>query len=171
MLDEVYTPVEDVTAAQSTFLDGLSATERAKRLLDVVRTEAAAVLGLGGVADIGTDRPFRELGFDSLTAVELRNRLAAATGLLLPSSVVFDYPSAGVLAGFLGLLLGGDQGSGSEVVPSSVVDEPVAIVGMACRFPGGVGSPDELWDFVVSGGDGVVEFPSDRGWDLSGLVG
>ncbi|MGC4786211.1 beta-ketoacyl reductase, partial [Micromonospora zamorensis] len=87
LLDEVYSPVEEVTAAQSTFLDGLSATERAKRLLDVVRTEAAAVLGLGGVADIGTDRPFRELGFDSLTAVELRNRLNVSTGLLLPSSV------------------------------------------------------------------------------------
>ncbi|WP_435821801.1 SDR family NAD(P)-dependent oxidoreductase, partial [Micromonospora taraxaci] len=170
LLDEVYAPVEQ-TSVQSTFLDGLSATERAKRLLDVVRTEAVAVLGLGSVADIGVDRPFRELGFDSLTAVELRNRLVATTGLQLPSSIVFDYPSAGVLAGYLGSLLGGASGV-SEVVSSSVVvDEPVAIVGMACRFPGGVGSPDELWDFVVSGGDGVVEFPSDRGWDLAGLVG
>ncbi|MGW4681481.1 type I polyketide synthase, partial [Micromonospora taraxaci] len=149
----------------------MSAEERSRELLDLVVTSAAAVLGHTGGGLIDADQPFKELGFDSLTAVELRNRLNVATGLQLPSSVVFDYPSAGVLAGFLGSLLGGDSGV-SEVVSSSVVvDEPVAIVGMACRFPGGVGSPDELWDFVVSGGDGVVEFPSDRGWDLAGLVG
>ncbi|MET7866427.1 type I polyketide synthase, partial [Micromonospora taraxaci] len=149
----------------------MSAEERSRELLDLVVTSAAAVLGHTGAGLIDADQPFKELGFDSLTAVELRNRLNVATGLQLPSSVVFDYPSAGVLAGFLGSLLGGGPGV-SEVVSSSVVvDEPVAIVGMACRFPGGVGSPDELWDFVVSGGDGVVEFPSDRGWDLAGLVG
>ncbi|SCF21956.1 type I polyketide synthase [Micromonospora chokoriensis] len=170
LLDEVYAPVAQASAP-SAFLDGLSATERSKRLLDVVRTEAVAVLGLGSVADIGVDRPFRELGFDSLTAVELRNRLVTTTGLQLPSSIVFDYPSAGVLAGFLGSLVGGVSGVSEVVSSSGSVDEPVAIVGMACRFPGGVGSPDELWDFVVSGGDGVVEFPSDRGWDVAGLAG
>ncbi|MGW3789531.1 type I polyketide synthase, partial [Micromonospora chokoriensis] len=63
LLDEVYAPVEQASV-QSTFLDGLSPAERSKRLLDVVRTEAVAVLGLGSVADIGVDRPFRELGFD-----------------------------------------------------------------------------------------------------------
>ncbi|MEU7947216.1 type I polyketide synthase, partial [Micromonospora taraxaci] len=119
----------------------MSAEERSRELLDLVVTSAAAVLGHTGAGLIDADQPFKELGFDSLTAVELRNRLNVVTGLQLPSSIVFDYPSAGVLAGYLGSLLGGASGV-SEVVSSSVVvDEPVAIVGMACRFPGGVGSP------------------------------
>src|ERR1700733_15247165 len=47
--------------------------------------------------------------------------------------------------------------------------EPVAIVGMGCRFPGGAGSPEELWQLVAGGGDGVSGFPADHGWDLEGL--
>ncbi|MGW0218987.1 SDR family NAD(P)-dependent oxidoreductase, partial [Micromonospora chokoriensis] len=98
----------------------MSAEERSRELLDLVVTSAAAVLGHTAAGLIDADQPFKELGFDSLTAVELRNRLNVVTGLQLPSSVVFDYPSAGVLAGFLGSLLGGDVGPSGEVVSSSV---------------------------------------------------
>ncbi|MFF5587888.1 type I polyketide synthase [Streptomyces hygroscopicus] len=152
-------------------LAGLTEAEIDRTLLDLVRAQAAAVLGFAGAEAVEPARAFKELGFDSLTAVEFRNRLTAETGLVLPATLVFDYPSATVLAGHLRTEVLGTRGA--VAVPTTVVtpvdDEPIAIVGMSCRFPGGVRSPEDLWQLVVGGGDAISDFPSDRGWDVDGM--
>ncbi|WP_211831235.1 type I polyketide synthase [Streptomyces indonesiensis] len=152
-------------------LTGLTEAETDRVLLDLVRGHVAAVLGFAGGEVVEPARAFKELGFDSLTAVEFRNRLNAETGLVLPATLVFDYPSAAVLAGHLRAEVLGTRGA--VAVPSAVVDrvddDPIAIVGMSCRFPGGVRSPEELWDLVAAGTDAITDFPSDRGWDVEGM--
>ncbi|WP_152627722.1 type I polyketide synthase, partial [Streptacidiphilus melanogenes] len=154
-------------------LAALSEAEREAALLEVVCTEVAAVLGYPNHASVDATRAFKELGFDSLTAVELRNRLNGATGLRLPATLVFDYPTPTALAELLGTeLLGslpGAERASTAAVAISQDDEPIAIVGMACRFPGGVTSPEGLWDLVATGRDAVSFFPEDRGWDVENL--
>ncbi|OPC78047.1 hypothetical protein B4N89_38185 [Embleya scabrispora] len=144
--------------------------ERARVLLELVRTHAAAVLGHGDETAVPADRAFKALGFDSLTAVELRNRLAAGTGLRLPATLIFDHPTPTALAGRLGAELSGSEPEPvTEEPPVAAGHEPIAIVGMACRFPGDVRSADDLWRLIVGGGDAISEFPTNRGWDLAGL--
>ncbi|CAL9279207.1 3-ketoacyl-CoA thiolase [Streptomyces sp. SudanB182_2057] len=147
----------------------------ASDLLSLVAAHTATVLGHSDAAAITPRLAFRDLGFDSLTSVELRNRLAGATGLRLPATLVFDHPTPADLADHLTAELSGAGGGGVPVVSSVSVggvgggDDPVVIVGMGCRLPGGVGSPEELWGVVSGGVDGIGGFPSDRGWDVEGL--
>ncbi|TDC97019.1 acyltransferase domain-containing protein, partial [Nonomuraea deserti] len=150
-------------------LRGLPAAEQEQALLELVRTCIALVLGHANATTVDTGTAFKALGFDSFSAVELRNRLNTATGLQLPSSLLFDYPSPQALAGFLRAELAGEHVTQAVVAARSVTDEPIAIVGMACRFPGGVSSPDDLWNVVIREQDAIGEFPVDRGWDLAAL--
>ncbi|WP_443045108.1 type I polyketide synthase [Streptomyces sp. Go40/10] len=152
----------------------LSREGQERHLVELVLGEVAVVLGHADAASIGAGQAFNDLGFDSLTAVELRNRLSAVTGLRLSATLVFDYPSPVVLAEFLRAeLVGEDAGAdsvvGGAVSGASVADDPIAIVAMGCRLPGGVGSPEDLWRLVVEGRDGISEFPEDRGWDVARL--
>ncbi|MFE7491945.1 SDR family NAD(P)-dependent oxidoreductase, partial [Kitasatospora sp. NPDC057541] len=152
-------------------LAGRPEAEQVQLLTDLTRRQAAVVLGHSGPETVGADRAFTELGFDSLTALEMRNRLNTATGLRLPATVLFDYPSATALARFLRTELLSLPGFGRApaAVPARVTDEPIAIVAMSCRFPGDIASPEELWRCVADGVDTVSPLPTDRGWDLAGL--
>ncbi|MFD7932616.1 SDR family NAD(P)-dependent oxidoreductase, partial [Streptomyces sp. NPDC059742] len=160
------------TASPVDRLAGLGAAELERELLGLVRTHVAAVLGHDGVDAVGAERAFKELGFDSLTAVELRNRLGAATGVSLPATLIFDYPTASALMGFLRDELLGTEAriTGPEAPTVKAADgDPIAIVAMSCRFPGGVRTPEDLWQLLSTGGDAIGEFPVDRGWDLDRL--
>ncbi|GDY42852.1 hypothetical protein SANT12839_037340 [Streptomyces antimycoticus] len=165
-------PVETASALARRLL-GLPEAERHRALLDLVRTHVAEVLGHADVSDISAERAFREIGFDSLTAVELRNGLGAATDLRLPATLIYDYPTPLALADHLfAELLGGQvavTGGASPVAGVAADDDPIAIVAMSCRFPGGVRTPEELWQLLVSGTDAIVDMPADRGWDLRTL--
>ncbi|WP_244190815.1 type I polyketide synthase, partial [Streptomyces caeruleatus] len=150
-------------------LAGMGEKDRARALLDLVRREAAVTLGFDNADALLPNRAFRDAGFGSLTAVELRNKLATATGLVLPASLVFDYPTPSALAEHLeSELLGTVEAVQVTPVSTTAVDEPIAIVGMGCRFPGGVESPEQLWALLSGGVDAVSEFPTQRGWDVTG---
>jgi acyl transferase domain-containing protein/D-arabinose 1-dehydrogenase-like Zn-dependent alcohol dehydrogenase/acyl carrier protein len=173
--DEVAPGVANVPAAPSGLrerLAGLTATERRAVTVELVREQAAAVLGYQDANRVGALQAFRDLGIDSLMAVELRNALSALTGLKLPSTLVFDYPSPVVLSEFLvGELVGGTTEFVDAPVAAILDDDPIVIVGMGCRFPGGVGSPDDLWQLVTDGVDALTGFPADRGWGALGKTG
>ncbi|MEV4767591.1 beta-ketoacyl synthase N-terminal-like domain-containing protein, partial [Micromonospora chokoriensis] len=154
-----------------THLAALAEADRERALLDLVRGQAAAVLGHSGPAAVPPQQPLSELGVDSLTAVEIRNQLGGATGLRLPATLIFDYPTPQALAGYLHDQLGGIEAptaASTEAAPVAA-DEPIAIVGMACRYPGGVRTPEDLWQLVDLGTDGITGVPEDRGWDIAGL--
>ncbi|MFF7777220.1 type I polyketide synthase [Streptomyces tanashiensis] len=134
--------------------------------LELVRAHTAAVLGYDSVAEIDPRRTFKELGIDSAMVVELRNRLVTATGRKLSTTVVYDHPSPAALASLLA-----DAPRDAATAPEARTDEddPVVIVGIGCRYPGGVDSPEALWRVVSEGRDVISGFPADRGWDLDGL--
>ncbi|MEV5315450.1 beta-ketoacyl synthase N-terminal-like domain-containing protein, partial [Streptomyces sp. NPDC052610] len=171
-------------------LDAAQDETRHELLLRVVQEQTAAVLR-------GTDRPtdgddtyhthaphgpdredaaagdtFHALGLESAGAVELRNRLTRLLGVRLPVAVAFDHPSPRALAAHLHTLMYDeptDPGAHDIRPTAASPGEPIAIIGMACRYPGGVSTPEELWRLVAEGTDAIGEFPTDRGWGIDDL--
>ncbi|MFI0820393.1 type I polyketide synthase [Streptomyces sp. NPDC021098] len=152
---------------------GLTADQARDALLQLVREQVGSVLGHADASAVASGRTFKDMGFDSLTASQLRNSLRKRTGLSLPSTLVYDHPTPDALAGRLWTEL---YGAGERVVgPTEPVPaagrtagapepEPIAIVGMSCRFPGGVRSPEQLWELLAEGVDATSPLPADRGW-------
>ncbi|MEU0690694.1 type I polyketide synthase, partial [Streptomyces uncialis] len=154
----------------------------ARAVSDLVTAHVAAVLGHADQRRVEHHRTFGELGFDSLTAVELRAALSDATGLRLPTGLLYDRPTPAALIAHLSERLAGhstrertdpppvgapdpagDRSARRTAAPADD-DDAVAVIGMACRYPGGAASPDELWRLVADGVDAVSDFPTDRGW-------
>ena len=140
--------------------------ERLQALVALAQEDIAAVLGLPGAASVPAEVPLKELGLDSLMAVELRNRLSGRVGTKLPTTLAFDYPTARAMAqllleklelGFSSVRL--EQRRTRDAASSS---EAIAIVGMSCRAPGGLASPESYWSLLERGGDGVGPLP--RRW-------
>ncbi|MFJ9885519.1 acyltransferase domain-containing protein, partial [Streptomyces sp. NPDC091287] len=148
-------------------LDALAPDERRPRLVRFVREQTAGVLGAGPGGALGAPGDtFRDLGLESSTAVGLRNRLTQALGVSLPVAVAFDHPTPEALATHLHTLL---YETAAVPVPARRAPadpgEPIAIIGMACRYPGGVASPEDLWRLVIEETDAIGPFPDNRGWD------
>ncbi|WP_211301583.1 type I polyketide synthase, partial [Murinocardiopsis flavida] len=162
------------SAQLAAHLAGLSYSEQERVVLDLVRTHTAEVLGHPSAGEVAADRPFTDLGVDSLGSAELRDRLHGPTGLRLPSALTYDHPTPAALArSILTEVLGTDGAEAAGSVPARGpdADDPVAIVGIGCRYPGGVASPDDLWTLLTAETDAIGEFPTDRGWDLGALAG
>ncbi len=146
-------------------LASLDKEARHAALIELVRTQVAAVLGHASADTIDPSSAFKGLGFDSLLAVELRNRLSGSLDIQLPTTLVFDYPTPEELGAYLSeQLVGSSQPKRAPRATVTPADEPVVIVGMSCRYPGGVRSPEQLWELVARGGDAASAFPADRGW-------
>ncbi|MFB7958363.1 type I polyketide synthase, partial [Streptomyces sp. NPDC056045] len=145
-------------------LAALPEAERSAWLIRLVQREAAVVLGVSDADGIGAQQVLKELGIDSLMAVELRRRLSAETGLTLPSTLAFDYPTPTAVAGLLlekFALSDRPRTSPARMArkTSAAESDPIAIVSMACRLPGGIDTPEAFWELLASGGDAVGGLP------------
>ncbi|MCX5612951.1 amino acid adenylation domain-containing protein [Streptomyces sp. NBC_00047] len=151
-------------------LAALSPDQRRETVTLLVRSAAANVLGLPDKGAVPAQQVLRDLGLDSLMAVELRRRISQETEVPLPATLAFDHPTPAAMAEFLLErmdLSPAAPPTGAVVRAADEDDDPVAIVSMACRLPGGVGTPEEFWELLSSGGDAIEGFPSRwDGWDV-----
>ncbi|HET9895077.1 MAG TPA: type I polyketide synthase [Streptosporangiaceae bacterium] len=151
----------------------------------LVTAALATVLGHEEPARIDLARPLSELGLDSAMTVELAVILSQATGLDLQPTDLYNSPAPAALVEHLRELLAQRDRSPAEPAEPCAVrpaeraagrasgrapgQEQIAIVAMSCRYPGGVASPEDLWELVADGKDAISGFPVNRDWDLAGL--
>ncbi|MFD0885935.1 beta-ketoacyl synthase N-terminal-like domain-containing protein, partial [Streptosporangium algeriense] len=144
---------------------------QARELLDLVVSATAEVLGHDDPGGVEASRTFKDLGLDSLGAVELRDSLSSVTGLTISTTVTFDHPTPLALARHLEAAAEGR----TEDVPEpednrqTWENEPIALVSMAGRWPGDADTPEALWELVREGTDAISAFPANRGWDVDAL--
>nr|AAF62883.1 epoD [Sorangium cellulosum] len=149
-------------------LGALPEARRADEVRKVVQAEIARVLSWGAASAVPVDRPLSDLGLDSLTAVELRNVLGQRVGATLPATLAFDHPTVDALTRWLldkVLAVAEPSVSPAKSSPQVALDEPIAVIGIGCRFPGGVTDPESFWRLLEEGSDAVVEVPHER-WDI-----
>ena len=162
-------------------------TRRRDLLVDHVSAVVAAVMGLDSPQSLDRSAGFFQSGMDSLMSVTLQRALSESLGEVLPASVVFDYPTVEALADYLATILPElieiadpkrvdayedrddlihkiDELSARLEIAEKGDTEPIAVVGMGCRFPGGVDNPDQYWQLLQDGASGIVRVPADR-WD------
>ncbi|MBP2479253.1 acyl transferase domain-containing protein/acyl-CoA synthetase (AMP-forming)/AMP-acid ligase II/thioesterase domain-containing protein/acyl carrier protein [Crossiella equi] len=166
-------PLAEAATPSAFLVSALAALPRREReaalhRLVVEHTASACGLARGEALDART--AFRDLGMSSLGAVALRTGLSEATGLDLPVTLVFDHPTPAAVTAHLLAELYPDGGTGPVTSTGRVdPDDPIAIVAMGCRYPGGVTTPEQLWQVLADGVDTITPFPADRGWDLDRL--
>ena len=182
-------PTRAATSAPARWTDrlvGLTPEQRRKELLKGVQEEVAKVLAIADAMSVPTDKPLMELGLDSLMAVELRNDLGRRIGASLPATLAFDHPTVAALAERLadelptsaepGPLPGAAElgppsaesaDAGSDAYADAYANDAdaIAIVGIGCRFPGGIDDPESFWRLLEENVDAIREVPADR-WPI-----
>ena len=150
---------------------GLSPSELEEKVSGIVLQAANDVMGTD---DLDVNDPLMESGLDSLTAVDFRNQVSKKlTGIKFPNTLMFDYPTVGLIASYaagqIAPAAGAGAGAGAARGPATVVvaegSGPIAVLGMACHFPGTAVSPDALWSGLMAKYDAVSEIPFER-WDV-----
>jgi acyl transferase domain-containing protein/D-arabinose 1-dehydrogenase-like Zn-dependent alcohol dehydrogenase len=154
--------------ALSETLRRAAGSERRSLLENSIRELVARLLGLAGPAEVDPRQPLGAQGLGSLESVELRNLLSSLVGRPLTAALVYNYPTVEALAELLSQEAGAPQarvleGPARARVPAA--DEPIAVIGVGCRFPGGADGPAAFWELLCAGGDTVTEVPAER-WDV-----